>query len=200
MNYLAHLYLAPPGDDGLLGSLMGDFVKGPLTDRYPPGIAQGLILHRQIDAFTDAHARVRASRLRVSAPRRRVAGILVDLFYDHFLARHWSQYSDQDLHTFAQRVYQLLAARMDILPDRLREMADRMRAHDMLTSYRRVENIHIAVDRISLRLKRSNRMAGAAEELEANYGGFEADFRAFFPELTHFARLRHRTHAPAQSG
>jgi acyl carrier protein phosphodiesterase len=200
MNYLAHLYLAPPGDDGLLGSLMGDFVKGPLAGRYPPAIAHALVLHRRIDAFTDAHERVRASRARVSAPRRRFAGIMVDLFYDHFLARHWSQYSDQDLHAFAGRVYALLAARVDILPDRLRDIAGRMRAHDWLTSYRLVDNIHIALDRMSFRLKRQNRLAGAADELEAHYQGFEADFRAFFPELTRFARLHHHAPVPAPPG
>jgi acyl carrier protein phosphodiesterase len=197
MNYLAHLYLAPPGDDGLLGSLMGDFVKGPLTGRYPPGIAHALILHRRIDAFTDAHERVRASRGRVSPPRRRFAGIMVDLFYDHFLARHWSQYCDQDLVAFTRRVYALLAARAESLPERMREIAGRMRAHDWLASYRLVDNIHIALDRMSLRLTRENRLAGAAAELEAHYEGFEADFRAFFPELARFARLHHHAPGPA---
>jgi acyl carrier protein phosphodiesterase len=201
MNYLAHLYLAPPSDEGLLGSLMGDFVKGPLAGRYAPGIAHALVLHRRIDAFTDAHERVRASRARVSPPRRRFAGIMVDLFYDHFLARHWSQYCErEDLLTFSRRVYSVLAARADLLPERLREVAARMRAQDWLASYRLVDNIHIALDRMSLRLKRENRLAGAADELEAQYEGFEADFRAFFPELARFARLHHQAPLPAQAG
>jgi acyl carrier protein phosphodiesterase len=196
MNYLAHLYLAPPGDDGLLGSLMGDFVKGPLTGAHPPGIAHALVLHRRIDAFTDAHARVRASRGRVSGARRRFAGIMVDLFYDHFLARHWGQYSDERLETFTARVYTLLADRRDALPERLREVAARMQQYDWLGSYRQVRNIHTALDRISLRLRRENRLGGAAEELEQKYDEFEADFRAFFPDVVQFARLHHRVATP----
>jgi acyl carrier protein phosphodiesterase len=199
VNYLAHLYLAPPGDDGLLGSLMGDFVKGPLGGGYPPGIAHALALHRRIDAFTDRHERVKASRARVSPERRRFAGIMVDLFYDHFLARHWSQYSDERLEAFASRVYRLLAARSDALPARLREVAGRMQQHDWLGSYRHVHNIHTALDRMSLRLKRENRLRGAAEELEANYGEFEGDFRTFFPELVRFARLHHHAEATGAS-
>jgi acyl carrier protein phosphodiesterase len=195
VNYLAHLYLAPPGDDGLLGSLMGDFVKGPLGGGYPPGIAHALALHRRIDAFTDRHERVKASRARVSPERRRFAGIMVDLFYDHFLARHWSQYSDERLEAFASRVYRLLAAHSDALPVRLRLVAARMQQYDWLGSYRQVHNIHTALDRMSLRLKRENRLRGAAEELEANYAGFEGDFRTFFPDLVRFARLHHHAEA-----
>jgi acyl carrier protein phosphodiesterase len=191
MNYLAHLRLAPPGDDALIGSLMGDFVKGPLPGGYPPCIAHAMVLHRRIDAFTDAHPRVRLSRERVSGPRRRFAGIMVDLFYDHFLARHWHQYSDERLDAFTRRVYALLAQREPTLPPRLREVAARMRETDWLGSYREIGAIHLALDRISLRLRRENRLRGAAEELQAKYDEFEADFRSFFPDLTHFARLHH---------
>jgi acyl carrier protein phosphodiesterase len=197
MNYLAHLYLAPPGDDALLGSLMGDFVKGPLPGGYPPGIAHAMILHRRIDAFTDAHPRVRVSRERVSGPRRRFAGIMVDLFYDHFLARHWHRYCEERLDAFTRRVYALLAEREHTLPPRLREVAARMRETDWLGSYREIGNIHVALDRMSLRLRRGNRLRGAAEELEGKYDEFEADFRTFFPDLTHFARLHHHLASPA---
>lgn len=196
MNYLAHLCLAPPGDDALLGSLMGDFVKGPLPGSYPPGIAHAMVLHRRIDAFTDAHPRVRLSRERVSGPRRRFAGIMVDLFYDHFLARHWHRYRDEPLDAFTHRVYGLLAEREHTLPPRLREVAARMRETDWLGSYREIGSIHIALDRMSLRLRRENRLRGAAEELEAKYDEFDADFRIFFPDVTQFARL-HRHPSPA---
>jgi acyl carrier protein phosphodiesterase len=195
MNYLAHLCLAPPGDDALLGSLMGDFVKGPLPGGYPPGIAHAMVLHRRIDAFTDAHPRVRLSRERVSGPRRRFAGIMVDLFYDHFLARHWHRYSHEQLDAFTHRVYALLARRERSLPPRLREVAARMRETDWLGAYREIGNIHIALDRMSLRLRRENRLRGSAEELEARYDEFDADFRAFFPDLADFARLHH--HLPS---
>src|SRR5215468_3052284 len=93
MNLLAHAFLAQDDPNLLLGSLMGDFVKGPLNDRYAPAITRGLILHRSVDTYTDAHPLVARSRARISRVRRRYAGILIDVFYDHYLARDWSKYS-----------------------------------------------------------------------------------------------------------
>jgi acyl carrier protein phosphodiesterase len=111
MNFLAHLYLADRRPDALLGSLMGDFVKGPLQGRFPPELTRALSQHRKVDAFTDAHPMVRVSRARMPPARRRFAGIMVDVFYDHFLALHWEDYADQPLEAFAHEVYALLRTR-----------------------------------------------------------------------------------------
>lgn len=190
MNFLAHLYLAGPEPEALLGSLMGDFVKGPLEDRYPPGLARALAQHRRVDTFTDAHPLVRASRARVAPPRRRFAGILVDMFYDHFLARHWDDYGTEPLERFTARVYALLREQEPLLPERLRQIAPRMARHDWLGSYRRVEAVQVALDNMGERLKRGNALRGAGAELSANYAAFGQDFRAFFPEVVRFARDR----------
>jgi acyl carrier protein phosphodiesterase len=190
MNYLAHLYLAGPEPEALLGALMGDFVKGPLGERYPPGITRALAQHRRIDSFTDAHPVTAGSRARVTPARRRFAGIMVDLFYDHFLARNWNEHADEPLDAFTGRVYALLDQHLALLPERLRSIAPRMGRFDWLGSYARIESVHAALDRMSLRLERENPLAGAGEELEANYAAFEADFRAFFPEVVRFALLQ----------
>lgn len=108
MNYLAHLYLAERSVEGLLGSLLGDFVKGPLDDKYPEAIRRGIVLHRSIDSFTDAHPLHLESRNRIGRARRRYAGIIVDVTYDHFLCRYWSDYSDETLESFVARVYEIL--------------------------------------------------------------------------------------------
>jgi len=191
MNYLAHLYLAGPDPDALLGALMGDFVKGPVRG-YPPTIERALILHRRIDTFTDAHPRVEASRARISPLRRRFAGIMLDLFYDHYLARYWDEYSADPLRVFTRRIYTLLHTNHALLPPRLQAIAPRMAETDWLASYRQVDSVHVALDRISRRLKRENRLAGAGHELEANYEALEEDFRAFFPDVVRFA-LEQRT-------
>ena len=94
MNYLAHLYLAGNDAEALIGSLMGDFIKGRVDPDLPPVLRQAILQHRRIDSFTDAHPIVRRSKQRVTNEFRRYAGILIDVFYDHFLAREWSQYSD----------------------------------------------------------------------------------------------------------
>ena len=190
MNFLAHTYLASGTDESIVGALMGDFVKGPLDDRDASDINAAIALHRHIDSFTDAHPLVANSRARVGPTRRRYAGILVDLFYDHFLARQWRDYSDVPLHQFTARVYAALRANENLLPERLRYIAPRMAASDWLASYRDVEAIGIALDRMGERLKRGNALLGSAAELTASYTGFEADFRAFFPDVVRYARER----------
>ena len=190
MNYLAHLLLAGPEPEALLGALMGDFVKGPLGSQYSPAITRALALHRKVDSFTDAHPVTAASRSRISPQRRRFAGIMVDLFYDHFLARDWAAHASEPIDAFTRRVYALLEQHAPLLPDRLRLIAPRMAKYDWLGSYAEVESIHTALDRMSLRLKRENQLAGAGAELEANYAALEADFRAFFPDLVRFAQAQ----------
>jgi acyl carrier protein phosphodiesterase len=187
MNYLAHLYLAGPEPEALLGALMGDFVKGPLGERFPAGITRALALHRRIDVFTDAHPVTAESRARVTPARRRFAGIMVDLFFDHFLARDWEQHSAEPLDAFTGRVYALLDQHDAVLPERLRLIAPRMAQFDWLGSYAQTDSVHAVLDRMSLRITRKNPLAGAGAELEANYARFEADFRAFFPEVVRFA-------------
>jgi len=193
VNYLAHLYLSPPQDDALLGSLLGDFVKGPLGDRYRGPVAAAIVLHRRLDAYTDAHAAVQRSKSRVSAARRRYAGIMIDMFYDHFLARSWQEFHHEPLETFSARVYALLERRHAELPERLQFVAPRMAARDWLGAYADTANIERALDGIATRLRRANRLAGAGEELLADYAGFEADFRAFLPQAKDFTALAYKS-------
>lgn len=188
MNYLGHLYLSPPGEDALLGSLLGDFVKGPLEIDSGSALTQAIALHRKLDMFTDAHPAVVASRERVSSARRRYAGIMIDMFYDHFLARYWTDFHEQPLNEFAARVYAILERRFDELPARSQQMAPYMIRGDWLGSYAEIESISRALDRIGTRLKRENRLSGAGVELLEHYAGFESDFRLFLPQAREFCR------------
>jgi len=183
MNYLAHLYLAEQSSEGLLGSLLGDFVKGRLDDRYPETVRRGIALHRAIDSFTDAHPLHLESRNRIGGERRRYAGIIIDVCYDHFLCSHWTEYSDESLASFSERVYGILRDHQDELPDRLGRMAPHMIADDWLGSYAELENVGRALDGIARRMTRSNPLAGAVTEIEANYAALDGDFQRFFPEL-----------------
>ena len=193
MNYLAHLFLAERTADGLLGSLLGDFVKGRPDPQFPTAVRRGIALHRRIDSYTDAHPLHRESRNRIAGARRRYAGIIVDVCYDHFLCRHWSEYTSESLDALVDRVYGILDAHRDRLPGRLRSIAPRMIADDWLRSYRDLDNVGRALDGISRRIPRANPLAGAVAELEANYAGLAEDFHRFFPDLESFARETRRS-------
>lgn len=187
MNYLAHIYLAEESDESVIGNLLGDFVKGPVGDEYAPDIAKGIITHRKVDVFTDSHEKFLASKKLISPERRRFAGIIIDLTFDHFLSKNWSEYSSSELTVFINGTYELLARNRSILPEKLQAFLPRMIDEDWLGSYRELEGIGETMDRISRRLnrrfQRENTLAGAVEEVELNYIELEDNFREFFPEL-----------------
>lgn len=183
MNYLAHLFLAEDSADSILGNFMGDFVKGQLAGGYSSGIIRGIITHRKVDSFTDSHERVLSSKRLISPGRRRFAGIIVDVGFDHFLARNWSDYSSSELNVFIKKAYDLLERYRNILPEKLRTVIPRIIGEDWLGSYRNIDAVGVVLNKISKRLKRENNLAGAVEELVSNYEVLEENFRAFFPEL-----------------
>lgn len=187
MNYLAHLHLGGPQPGQLLGSLYGDFVKGPLVGRFATEVEAAIRLHRRIDAFTDRHPLVRLAVARFPAERRRYAGILLDLFFDHCLARHWDDYADESLALFTGRVYGVLAAEAE-LPGRLALIAPRMAEQDWLGSYREFAVLERVLLNMQRRLSRPQALDGALVELERLYPWLLDDFRAFYPELIAFAR------------
>lgn len=190
MNYLAHIYLAGDTEESLLGNIMGDFVKGPIDGGFHPEIERGIRTHRKVDAFTDSHEIYRASRKLISPERRRFSGIIMDLAFDHLLARNWSMYSDKELGALIRETYDVLIRRRDLLPEKFRLSLPRMIEEDWLGSYRTMEGAGIAIDRISGRLRRrfgrENTLKGAIEEVEKNYEELESNFNAFFPALISF--------------
>jgi acyl carrier protein phosphodiesterase len=188
MNYLGHLYLAEDTPQSLVGNLLGDFVKGAISDVYPSAIRRGIELHRKVDAFTDSHNVFRSSIRLISPARRRFAGIMIDMFYDHFLAKHWLLYAHSSLPAFSQKVYGALQEYRELLPERLQRMLPYIIQEDWLTSYKEISAIDRALNRLSKRFKRENPLVNAAEELAANYAPLEADFHRFFPDLIDYAR------------
>jgi acyl carrier protein phosphodiesterase len=187
MNYLAHLHLGGQRAPQLLGSLYGDFVKGPLAGRFTQELADAIQLHRSIDAFTDSHPLVKQSIARFPLARRRYAGIILDVFFDHCLARDWQRYADVPLETFTRRVYRVLEAEPE-LPERLALIAPRMAAQDWLSSYQDFAVLEQVLAGISRRLSRPQGLAGAMQELQTLYRPLSADFDAFYPLLQDFAQ------------
>lgn len=191
MNFLAHLRLGPDEPQQALGGLLGDFVKGPIASiELPDPVRQGIWLHRSIDAFTDRHPLVARSKARVTGARRRYAGIMVDMFYDHLLAHHWTQFADQSLPEFTGRMYQAVLTQQELMPERARRVLVRMAQEDWLSSYAELSNLHLALNNMGRRLRPGNPLPGSVDELEQDYQGFEADFMAFMPDVIDFAHTQ----------
>ncbi len=184
MNYLAHVYLAGPQVTDRVGGLLGDFVQGPLPCGLPPDLASGVELHRFIDRYTDQHPAFMRSRQRISPSRRRFSGVMIDLIYDHFLARHWCCFCDEPLLLYTQAFYQSLEDYRNWLPANLLAILERMRQNNWLAAYADLAVIGRALDQIGIyRIQRSNPLVGSLSELEAHYAELEQDFWSFIPEV-----------------
>ena len=195
MNYLAHLYLADDSPGSLIGSLLGDFVKGTLDKTYDEEITRGILIHSRIDSFSDSHEKVFESKRLISPKRSRFSDIIIDVCFDHFLARSWSEYSNEELADFTRKVYVLLSKYSHILPYKPRSIIPKMIEEDWLGSYQYIEGIGQIMDRVSRRLTRGEGMLGAVKELETNYEKMEENFKSFFPELIAYVEGIRRDYA-----
>ncbi|HEY9665169.1 MAG TPA: ACP phosphodiesterase [Coleofasciculaceae cyanobacterium] len=188
MNYLAHLYLAEDSPESLIGNLLGDFLKGQRADTYCDEIQKGIHLHRQVDLYTDSHPIVGASKRLISPGNRRYSGIIIDVFYDHFLAKRWRDYSAVSLQEFSLTVYKILQNYESILPETLKNALPNMIRRNLLVSYAEIQGINAALQRLSVRLKRENNLASASQELTANYERLGLDFAQFFPDVIDYVK------------
>jgi len=190
LNFLTHLFLSGDTPGLLVGNLMGDFVKGRLDGRFPVDIGQGILLHRKIDSFAGQNQNFLRSKRRLDPWFCHYRGILVDLFYDHFLAAYWEDYADVSFCYFISDAWRVLREHKEFLPDKLRRIMPFL-FRDWLPSYSDTEGIAAVLQRMSrFRLKRANRLWEGAEALSRHYGGLYADFREFFPELIAFSEIR----------
>lgn len=162
---------------------MADGIRGKQFETYPLEIQKGIILHRFIDTYTDAHPIFRKSTKRLHEKYHHYAGVIVDVFYDHFLAKNWSNYSDESLVDFTNRFYQSLKDNYDFLSERTKGMMPYMIERNWLVSYQTVEGIHKILTQMDGRTKNESQMRFASNELKEYYTEFEAEFTAFFAEL-----------------
>ena len=189
MNYLAHCYFSSGSQNSLYGNLLGDFVKGSSHGYLDQEIVDGIKLHRAIDKFTDSHPVVIQSKNRISKERKRFSGIMIDVFYDHFLAMHWNIFSSAGFNIQTQEWYKKLNSESDIeLPERMQVTIRKMQENDLFSMYKTFDGISIAINGISRRIRFENLLAGGGEELADNYSELENDFHIFFPELIRFVQ------------
>lgn len=189
MNWLAHLRLAPPEPLLRLGNLAGDFVRGTDLATLLPELQRGIAMHRAIDRFVDAHPVVRAARERLQPPFRRFGGVLVDVWFDHFLARGWDRHGDGGpLPAFVERVHDDLRAHRERLPLRLQHALPRFTSDGWLVGYATLAGIERVLGMMAQRFARPSPLADGAQPLREHYEALGDDFAALWPELVDFAR------------
>jgi acyl carrier protein phosphodiesterase len=187
MNFLAHIYLSGDNDLIKIGNFMADGIRGKHFESYPTDVQKGIILHRAIDTFTDAHPIFRQSTKKLHENYHHYAGVIIDVFYDHFLAKNWTKYSDEKLDLFVERFYQSLHNNPDILSERTKGMMPYMIEHNWLVSYQTVEGINRILTQMDHRTKNESKMRFATNELSEFYSEFETEFSEFFKELILFS-------------
>lgn len=184
MNFLAHLYLSGSDPQIMVGNFIGDFVKGRnLKEQFGDGIAMGIELHRAIDEFTDKHLIVKQSKTRLFPTYRHYSAVIIDIFYDHFLASGWNDYSKEPLASYARRAYQLVVDQDALLPEQVKRMLPYMMHGNWLVNYAQVEGIQRAMTGMSRRATFESKMEQSVGDLRAHYTEFESEFKAFFPEI-----------------
>ena len=187
MNWLAHVFLSEPSVEFQLGNLLADVVRGPQREAMSAEFVRGTACHKAIDAFTDAHPIVRRSRARVGSEHRRFSGVLVDVFYDYFLASDWKRYSGVALDAYTAAFYASAEPHLIELPPDAGTLLERIIRHDLLGSYARVDGVERALRRISSYLAsrwgKEFTLDRGVRDLLAHEAEFAADFREFFPLL-----------------
>lgn len=186
MNYLAHIYLSGNSEQVLLGNFIGDFVKGNRHQHYPEQVAYGILLHRHIDSFTDQHEAVRECIRLLRPGYGKYAGIVADVFFDHFLAYNWNDYSVYTLRRFAKNAHAIFLSNFGLLPMRVKQFLPFLIHHKRLESYANRENLLPVLDIMSRRTSLPSNSVWAIEMLIQEYEQFEALFRSFFPEMINY--------------
>lgn len=190
MNYLAHTYLSHNNEDILIGNFIADHVKGKAILNFSDKIRTGIVLHREIDQFTDSHPIFLKSKKRLANKYRKYAGVIVDMFYDHFLAANWKDYTDEDLEKYTKRVYKILMKKYLILPTKTKYILPFMAKSNWLMNYGTFEGIHRALSGMAKRTPYESGMERATGDLKKDYELYKKEFREFFPEVISFSLKR----------
>ena len=166
MNFLAHIYLSGDDEGITIGNFIADGIKGKQYKKYPISIQKGILLHRSIDSYTDSHPTVRLSTKRLHKNYGHYSGVIVDILYDHFLAKNWNQYHEQPLDRYIDVFYDTLRTNYPILPTRIQRMMPYMISDNWLLSYATIPGISKILQQMDVRTKGRSKMNFAVLELE----------------------------------
>jgi acyl carrier protein phosphodiesterase len=183
MNFLAHLYLSKNDTNIMIGNFIADHIKGNKYEGFSKEIQQGIFLHREIDTFTDAHAIVRKSKRRLHERYRHYDGVIIDIFYDYFLAKNWSEYSVIPLDVYTDSINKLFNEISAELPVKSQNFIKYMIEYNILFNYQFKDGIERVLKGMNSRTKGKSKMDLAIEDLRNLEAKFEQDFTLFFKDL-----------------
>lgn len=183
MNFLAHIFLSGPMSERTVGNFIADSVKGNEIMRFSQGVQEGIRQHRFIDTYTDNHEVTFITKERLRERYGKYAPVIMDIFYDHFLAIHWEEFSEVDLKTYSKETYRFLEKHYPVFPERSRQFYQYMVKYDILVAYGKIEGIEKVMQGMSRRASFVSGMETSATELVRAYEDYRNEFLAFFPQL-----------------
>ena len=187
MNFLAHIYLSGSSDLIKIGNFIADGVRGNQYLSFDFEIQKGIVLHRAIDTYTDEHPLFRKCTKRLHSHYHHYSGVIVDVFFDHFLAKNWNYYSEESLEDFVQNFYISLTTYEMHLTEKAKMMQPYMIEQNWLLNYRSIDGIAKILSQMDRRTKNISMMRNSVTELKYYYSEFEQDFTDFFEELRTFS-------------
>ena len=186
MNFLAHIYLSGDSRELLIGNFIGDYVKGKDYEKYPPAIQEGILLHRKIDWFTDDHVVTKQAKQLVRSQYGLYAGIVIDIFYDHYLSANWDQYCDMPLREYVRNRYRILDSGFSMFPVGVKTWFPYFIKSNWLEAYTSFHGLIMVFKRMSYRTSLPDYSEYAVEQLRENYEEMEAYFNEFFRDIRTF--------------
>ena len=190
MNYLAHAYLSGDNDGVKIGNFLGDWVRGSDYLKYPEDIQTGIVLHRNIDSFTDNHPITRLSASRFRSRYAKYSGIIIDILYDHYLASSWSDFCDIPLREYVNRMHNIMLNNFEILPPRLQNFLPGFMNERWVERYATLDGIRDVLDIMSKRTSLPNETEFAISVMEAFYSDFRHEFFTFFSQIINFVEIK----------
>ena len=186
MNFLAHLYLSKNDDDLLIGNLIADFIRNKEVANYTSAIQKGIYLHRQIDMFTDNHKTVRKGTHRLQPRHHKYSPVVIDIFYDYFLANNWDKYHEKSLQDFADGAYKVLEKNFDLMPKKLKKSLPKMIEHNWLLGYKSLEGMRFTFEKMSERTQFPDCFSHAVDDMQEDLQKYDQEFNEFFPDVISF--------------
>jgi acyl carrier protein phosphodiesterase len=190
MNFLAHLYLSQNDTNIIIGNFIADHIRGNNYEGFSKEIQQGILLHREIDTFTDAHKIVRKSKRRLHERYRHYDGVIIDIFYDYFLAKNWDNYSAIPLDIYTDAINKLFNEISSELPVKSQQFIKYMIEYNILFNYQFEDGIEKVLNGMNHRTKGKSQMNLAIEDLKKLTKEFEEDFSVFFEDLRNFSNQK----------